>query len=59
MPARIYGYWYLCIAIGFTLLTLHRAFLGAPVSGSLMRLGIAALFGVLAWFQLRKPAPPS
>ena len=55
---RLFGYWYLCIAVGFLLLAVHRAVLGVRTSAVVVRLVIAIGFALLAWLQFRKPNGP-
>lgn len=50
---RFYGWWYVCIGLGFALLAARSFLLGAPLRMSLLRLIIAAGFLALGWLTLR------
>lgn len=50
---RFYGWWYVCIGIGFALLAARSFLLGAPLRMSLLRSIIAAGFLVLGALTLR------
>jgi len=49
---RLYAIWYLCIAVGFTLLGVHRM-VRLHGDGAWLRFLIAAGFGALAVLQFR------
>ncbi len=51
---RRLGYWYLAIAAGFLLLAVRSAMLGDLLWRVCLRLAIAAGFGLLARFELRR-----
>jgi hypothetical protein len=51
---RWYGWWYVCIAIGFALLGIDRWLRGERLSLVALRFVIAAGFGLLGWLQLRR-----
>jgi hypothetical protein len=52
-PARIFGWWYACIAVGFLLLGV-RSILGHEGAWSIaLHAIISAGFAVLAWITLR------
>lgn len=49
---RLFGWWYLCIGVGFLMLTLHRWMLGERAWLIALRAVIGAGFLVLAWLEL-------
>lgn len=55
MPSRkrLFGWWYLSIAVGYVLLAVSHAIDGGPWWGTGLRLVISAGFGLLAADQLR------
>lgn len=50
---RFYGWWYVCIGLGFSLLAARSFLLGAPLRMSLLRSIIAAGFFALGGLTLR------
>jgi hypothetical protein len=50
---RLFGWWYLCLGLAFGALAWRSALLGAPRLGVVLRIVIAAGFGVLGGFTLR------
>ncbi|MCC7176076.1 MAG: hypothetical protein IT159_12845 [Bryobacterales bacterium] len=53
-PSRLWWLWYLCISLGFVLLSVRALLLGAPAWTVALRLVIAAGFFALALFQRRE-----
>ena len=51
---RRLGFWYLAIAAGFLLLTIRSAMLGDLLWRVGLRVAIAAGFGLLARFELKR-----
>ena len=51
--SRLLGWWYLCVSVGFLLLTLVHAVRGAGPLMILPRVGIAVGFAVLAYLEFR------
>jgi hypothetical protein len=51
--SKYWGWWYLCIGLGFFLLALVYALRGAGSTDIALRIGVAAGFAILGWMQLR------
>jgi hypothetical protein len=51
--SRHWGWWYLCIGLGFLFLAIVHLLQGAALSAIALRLGVAAGFALLGWMQLR------
>ncbi len=51
---RLLGWWYVCIAVGFLLLGLHRLLIGEPQWLVILRWIVALGFLILAYFVLKK-----
>jgi len=52
---RFYAAWYFCISLGFVLLAIRAALLGARPLGVALRFVIAAGFLLLGWLTIRQP----
>ncbi|MEK7407598.1 MAG: hypothetical protein AAB225_21170 [Acidobacteriota bacterium] len=50
---RWFGWWYLCIGLGFLLLGIRFLLLGDSLTNVILRWAIAAGFFALAWYQFR------
>jgi len=50
---RFYAWWYLTIALGFLLLAINKALIGEKAWLIVLRVVIAAGFGVLGYAELR------
>jgi hypothetical protein len=55
--ARLYGWWYVSIGIGFILLGIQRILVGGKPWLIVLRWVIAAGFLALGWLQLRRRPP--
>jgi len=51
--SRHWGWWYLCIGLGFLFLAIVHLVQGAALSAIALRLGVAAGFGLPGWMHLR------
>ena len=51
--SKAWGWWYLCIGLGFLLLAAVRWLHGERIGVVSLRIGVAAGFALLAWMQLR------
>jgi len=51
--ARHWGWWYLCIGLGFALLAIVHLLQGADLADISLRFAVAAGFTLLGWMQLR------
>ena len=51
--SRHWGWWYLCIGLGFLLLAIVHLLRGSGPAAVMMRIGVAAGFALLGWMQLR------
>jgi hypothetical protein len=51
--SRNWGWWYLCIGLGFFLIAIVHLFQRAGLKDVALRIGVAAGFGALGWMQFR------
>ncbi len=51
--SRHWGWWYLCIGVGFLLLAIVHLFQGAGKGAVALRVAVAVGFALLGWMQLR------
>ena len=51
--SRHWGWWYVCIGVGFLLLAIVHMLQGAGVTDIALRIGVAVGFALLGWMQLR------
>jgi hypothetical protein len=51
--SRHWGWWYLCLGIGFLMLAIVMLLQGARLAAIVLRIGVAIGFLLLGWMQFR------
>jgi hypothetical protein len=51
--SRHWGWWYLCISLGFLLLAIVHLLQGARAADIALRIAVAVGFALFAWMQFR------
>jgi hypothetical protein len=51
--SRHWGWWYLCISLGFLLLAIVHLLRGAHLAAIVLRIAVAGGFALLGWMQFR------